>query len=143
MSRATDQTLAREALDALRNCKSVRLSVRGGRTVEVPDSALDSFLATLEAVADGSTVEVVRTEAEVSTQQAARILNVSRPTAVRLFDTSEITSHKVGSHRRAKLKDVLEYRDTEASRRRAALDEMVRDAEDMGLSDIEPPPFRR
>ena len=57
MSRATDQTLAREALDALRNCKSVRLSVRGGRTVEVPDSALDSFLATLEAVADGVNVD--------------------------------------------------------------------------------------
>ena len=82
MARITDQTLAREALDALRNCKSVRLSVRGGQTVRVPDSALGSFLATLEAVADGSTVEVVRTEAEVSTQQAARILNVSRPTAV-------------------------------------------------------------
>ncbi len=143
MARPTDQTLAREALDALRNCKSVKLSVRNGQTVRVPDSALDSFLATLEAVADGSTVEVVRTEAEVSTQQAARILNVSRPTAVRLFDTGEITSHKVGSHRRAKLKDVLSYRDTEAARRRAVLDQMVRDAEDMGLYDIEPLPFRR
>ena len=143
MARTTDQTLAREALDALRNCKSVKLSVRGGRTVQVPDSAIDSFLATLEAVADGSTVEVVRTEAEVSTQQAARILNVSRPTAVRLFDTGEIISHKVGSHRRAKLKDVVEYRDAEAQRRRAALDEMVRDAEDSGLYDVEPLPFRR
>jgi excisionase family DNA binding protein len=143
MARTTDQTLAREALDALRNCKSVKLSVRGGRTVQVPDSALDSILATLEAVADGSTVEVVRTEAEVSTQQAARILNVSRPTAVRLFDTGEIASHKIGSHRRARLKDVVEYRDAEAARRRAALDEMVRDAEDMGLYDVEPLPFRR
>ena len=143
MARTTDQTLAREALDALRNCKSVNLSLRGGRTVRVPDSALISFLATLEAVADGSTVEVVRTEAEVSTQQAARILNVSRPTAVRLFDAAEIPSNKVGSHRRAKLKDVLTYRDTEAARRRAVLDEMVRDAEDMGLYDVEPLPFRR
>ncbi len=143
MPRATEQTLAREALDAIRNCKSVKLSGRGGRTVQVPHSALDGFLATLEAVADGSTVEVVRTEAEVSTQQAARILNVSRPTAVRLFDTGEITSHKVGSHRRAKLKDVLEYRDAEAACRRAVLDEMVRDAEDIGLYDIEPLPFRR
>ena len=86
---------------------------------------------------------MVRTEAEVSTQQTARILNVSRPTAVRLFDTGEITSHKVGSHRRAKLKDVVEYRDAEAQRRRAALDEMVRDAEDSGLYDVEPLPFRR
>ena len=111
--------------------------------MQVPDSVLDSFLATLEAVADGSTVEVVRSEAEVSTQQAARILNVSRPTAVRLFDTGEITSHKIGSHRRAKLKDVLTYRDTEAAGRRAVLDEMVRDAEDMGLYDVEPLPFRR
>jgi excisionase family DNA binding protein len=143
MAHTNDQTLAREALDALRNCRSVRLTGRGGRTVQVPASALDSFLATLEAVADGSTVEVVRTESEVSTQQAARILNVSRPTAARLFDTGEIHSHKVGSHRRAKLKDVIEYRDAEAVRRRAALDEMVRDAEEAGLYDIEPLPFRR
>lgn len=133
MARTTDHTLAREALDALRNCKTVKLSVRCGRTVQVPDSALDSFSSTLEAVANGSKVEVVRTEAEVSTQQAARILNVSRPTAVRLFDTGEITSHKVGSHRRAKLKDVLEYRDSESARRRAVLDEMVRDAEERPL----------
>ncbi len=143
MARPTDQTLAREALDALRNSKSVKLSLRGGRTVQVPDSALDGFLATLEAVADGSTVEIVRTEIEVSTQQAARILNVSRPTAVRLFDAGEIASHKVGSHRRAKLKDVLTYRDAEATRRRAVLDQMVRDAENMGLHDVEPLPFRR
>lgn len=143
MARPTDQTLAREALDALRNSKSVKLSLHGGRTVQVPDSALDGFLATLEAVADGSTVEIVRTEIEVSTQQAARILNVSRPTAVRLFDAGEIASHKVGSHRRAKLKDVLTYRDAEATRRRAVLDQMVRDAENMGLHDVEPLPFRR
>lgn len=143
MAPTKDQTLAREALDALRDRRSVKLSVRGGRSVEVPGSALDGFLATLEAVAEGSTVEVVRTEAEVSTQQAARMLNVSRPTAVRLFDTGEITSHKVGSHRRARLKDVLEYRDAEAARRRAVLDEMVRDAEDMGVNDVEPVPFRR
>ena len=143
MTPTKDQTLARDALDALRNCRSVQLSVRGGRSVEVPGSALDGFLATLEAVAEGSTVEVVRTEAEVSTQRAARILNVSRPTAVRLFDTGEITSHRVGSHRRARLIDVLAYRDAEAARRRAVLDEIVRDAEEMGLYDIEPVPFRR
>jgi excisionase family DNA binding protein len=139
----SDQTLAREALDALHNCRSVRLTGCGGRTVQVPASALDGFLATLEAVADGATVEVVRTEAAVSTQQAAQILNVSRPTVVRLFDTGEIASYKVGSHRRAKLKDVIEYLHAEEVRRRAALDEMVRDAEDAGLYDLDPVPFRR
>ena len=137
-----DQTLAREALDALRNCRSVKLSVRNGRSVQVPNSALASLLATLEAVADGSSVEVVRIDAEVTTQQAARILNVSRPTAARLFDLGEITSHKVGSHRRAKLKDVVAFRDAEATSRRKVLDEMVREAEEMGLYDIEPLPFR-
>ena len=135
--------MAREALDALRNCRTVKLSGRGGRSVPVPQSALAGLIATLEAVAEGSTVEVVRTDAEISTQQAAKILNVSRPTAVRLFDTGDIVSHKVGSHRRAKLNHVLAYRDQESARRGAALTEMVREAEETGLYDLEPTPFRR
>ena len=143
MASTKDQTLAREALDALRDCRTVQLSGRGGRSVPVPQGALAGLFATLEAVAEGSTVEVIRTDAEISTQQAAKILNVSRPTAARLFDTGDIVSHKVGSHRRAKLNNVLAYRDHEATRRRVALDEMVREAEAMGLYDLEPAPFRR
>jgi excisionase family DNA binding protein len=78
---------------------------------------------------------VVRTPREVSTQQAATVLNVSRPTVANLIDDGVLPSRKVGSHRRITLADLLAYRDDMVARRRAVLDQMSRDAEELGLYD--------
>ena len=91
--------------------------------------------AMLEAVAEGDTATVVRTPREVSTQQAATVLNVSRPTVVKLIDDGVLPSRKVGSHRRVSLADLLAYREGMVARRRAVLDQMSRDAEELGLYD--------
>ena len=63
------------------------------------------------------------------------MLNVSRPTVVKLIDDGVLTSRKVGSHRRITLADLLAYRDDMIARRRAVLDQMSRDAEELGLYD--------
>ncbi len=78
---------------------------------------------------------VFRTPREVSTQRAATVLNVSRPTVVKLIDDGVLPSRKVGSHRRIMLADVLAYRDEVVVRRRAVLDQMSRGAEELGLYD--------
>src|SRR5680860_460106 len=133
-TRHDDRTLATEALTQLRRRPS-RFTLPSGQTVRFPKAAVDGLIDVLEAVAEGDTATVVRTPREVTTQQAATVLNVSRPTVVKLIDDGVLPSRKVGSHRRITLADLLAYRDDMLARRRAVLDQMSRDAEELGLYD--------
>lgn len=132
--RLDDRDLASDALVALRR-RPRRFTLPDGATVQFPKTAIDGLIEMLEAVAEGDTATVVRTPREVSTQQAATVLNVSRPTVVKLIDDGALPSRKVGSHRRVSLADLLAYREDMVARRRAVLDQMSRDAEDLGLYD--------
>ena len=132
--RLEDRDLASDALAHLRR-RPRRFTLPDGATVQFPKTAVDGLIEMLEAVAEGDTATVVRTPREVSTQQAATVLNVSRPTVVKLIDDGALASRKVGSHRRVPLADLLAYRDDMIARRRAVLDQMSRDAEELGLYD--------
>lgn len=70
---------------------------------------------------------------ELTAQQAADVLNVSRPFLVRLLKSGAIPCHQVGTHRRVRPADVLAYRRERSRVRRAVLAEMARDAQAMGL----------
>ncbi len=83
----------------------------------------------------GEGVSIVLADDELTTQQAADILNVSRPYLVRLVDAGTILSHRVGTHRRIRREDLERYRLERDVRRRAALRTMVNDAEEAGLYD--------
>jgi excisionase family DNA binding protein len=127
-----DRELASEALVALRR-RPRRFTLPNGATVQLPKTAVDGLIEMLEAVAEGQAATVVRTPREVSTQQAATVLNMSRPTVVKLTEDGVLPSRKVGSHRRITLADLLAYRDDIVARRRALLDQMSRDAEELGF----------
>ncbi len=129
-----DRQAATAALTALRR-RPRRFTLPDGTTVHLPKTAVDGLIEMLDAVAHGEEASVVRTPREVTTQQAATVLNVSRPTVVKLIDDSVLPARRVGSHRRVLLSDLLEYRDKLVAERRAALDEMARDAEELGLYD--------
>lgn len=129
-----DRQAATDALNALRR-RPRRFTLPDGTTVHLPKAALDGLIEILDAVAHGEDATVVRTPREVTTQQAATVLNVSRPTIVRLIDDGTLPARMVGSHRRIRLTDLLAYRDRVVAERRAVLDEMTRDAEDLGLYD--------
>lgn len=129
-----DRQAATDALTALRR-RPRRFTLPDGTTVRLPKSAVDGLIEMLEAVAHGDDVTVVRTPREVTTQQAATVLNVSRPTVVKLIDDDVLPARMVGSHRRILLADLLAYRDRIVAERRAVLDQMTRDAEDLGLYD--------
>ncbi len=132
--RLDDRDLASDALLTLRR-RPRRIALPNGATVQLPKVAVDGLIEILEAVAEGDIATVVRTPREVSTQQAATVLNVSRPTVVKLIDDGVVPSRKVGSHRRITLTDLLAYRDDIVARRRAVLDQMSRDANELGLYD--------
>jgi excisionase family DNA binding protein len=129
-----DRALATDALLALRRRPS-RFTLPDGSSIRIPKAAVDGLIELLTAAAEGEEATVVRSPREVTTQQAAKVLNVSRPTVIKLIDDGVLPSRKVGSHRRVPLADLLAYRQDVVAKRRAVLDAMTTDAEELGLYD--------
>lgn len=106
---------------------------RKGEPVEVPASVVRVLAEVLDHARRGEPVRVIADEEEITTQQAADLLNVSRPYLVGLVDRGEIPARKVGSRRRLKLADVLLYREIDQARRLEAVDALAAEAQELGL----------
>jgi excisionase family DNA binding protein len=101
--------------------------------VTVPAAALTLLLQLLKEMARGHAVTLLPFHTELTTQQAAEVLNVSRPFLVRLLEDGQIPYRKVGTHRRIQLRDVLAYKARTDTDRRTALDELTAEAQRLGL----------
>lgn len=88
-------------------------------------------------LAKGDSVGLLRYTQDVTTQQAAELLQVSRPYVIKLLEESEIPYYMVGSHRRMKFTDVVHYKQRRDSHRREKLDELYHVSNEAGLYDIE------
>ena len=96
-----------------------------GGEVEIPASAFAALQAVVRDMAQGLTITLIPHDKELTTKEAADILNVSRPFLVKLLDRGDIPYHRIGTHRRLKVEDVLAYRELRAARRREKLRELT------------------
>lgn len=104
----------------------VTIAVAGGpHSIIVPKSVLELLMSVLGAVSAGDGITVLPLHAELTTQQAADILNVSRPHLVKLLDDENIEFRMVGTHRRITAKSLMDYMKRDDAERRAAAAELT------------------
>ena len=101
--------------------------------VAIPDSVVRLLAKILEELAKGNAVTVSSASQELTTQQAADLLNVSRPFLVQQLDKGLISYRKVGSHRRLRLNDVLGYKRSMDQNRLGALGQLSEIDQELGL----------
>lgn len=111
----------------------VELSVDETVKVTVPESALDFLLNFLHCLSEGQAVSILPVGTEMSTQQAADVLNVSRPHLVKLLENDKIPYHKVGSHRRIKAKDLIAYKAERDEKTEGLLKELSSQAQELDM----------
>ena len=107
--------------------------IDGDANIDVPVSALRMLVEILANMAEGKAVSIIPVKAELTTQQAADFLNVSRPHLVSLLEAGDIAFHKTGTHRRIYASDLLAYRHKRDAASRNALDELAAQAQELGL----------
>ncbi len=114
----------------------------GGERVLLPAEVAQVLALVVAAMARGQAVTVSPHNQTLTTQEAADLLGVSRPTVVRILDQGLIPYRQPGRHRRILLRDVLTYIEEQAHQRRAALDKLIEIGEDAGLYEATAAPRR-
>jgi len=113
---------------------TVRLVADGSKTtVEIPREALRLLVDVLAQIANGNAVTVAPVHAELTTQQAADLLNVSRPYLVKLLEEHKIPYRRVGNRRRVMLSDLIAYKRIDDAERSAIADQLTAEAQRLGL----------
>ncbi len=112
-----------------------RLIGPDGTATELPEGIHELLVSIVEHLKAGNGVTVIPMHAELTTVEAAELLNVSRPFLIKQLEAGVLPYHMVGTHRRLRLADVLAYRDRMDAEAEYALAAMSAEAEDLGLYD--------
>lgn len=134
----SEADLARKSSRLLAACigngPTARLRViNGNDEILVPVGALKLLVDILAQMGEGRGVTVLPIKAELTTQQAANLLNVSRPYLVNLLERGELNFRKIGKHRRILLEDLLAYQREMRKKQVAALEELAKQAQELGM----------
>ncbi|WP_299534600.1 helix-turn-helix domain-containing protein [uncultured Herbaspirillum sp.] len=105
----------------------------GSPLLKLPPKVLQLFANMLGSLAQGKAVALMPKELDVTTQQAAHFLNVSRPYLVSLLEQGKIPFHKVGTHRRIRFADVLEYKEHRSKNAKEKLKGLLEQAQELGM----------
>jgi excisionase family DNA binding protein len=103
------------------------------RSVNLPTTVLKLLVDVLSEIGQGNAVSIIPIHAELTTQEAADLLNVSRPYFVQLLEKGDIPFRRVNTHRRVRYQDVVDYKKRIDDARLAALDELTAQAQELGM----------
>lgn len=131
-----------ELVTALEASSGAALTING-ETIDLPPAVAEALLQVVDAMRRGLAVTVAPQDQRLTTQEAADMLGISRPTLVRMLEAGEIPFEKVRRHRRLFLTDVLEFRERQRRAANEALSDMVADAQAMGADDDDPAELRQ
>jgi excisionase family DNA binding protein len=106
-----------------------------GTRTELPESLYAVLVRAAQELRRGRGVSILPVGMELTTQQAADLVNVSRPFLIRLLEAGQIPYHRVGTHRRIRLDDLLAYRRRRSEERREMLVGMAAEAQELGIYD--------
>lgn len=135
-------SLARESsrqlslyLSTKEESQAIRVIDQAGEheAVRVPTAAFRLLIDVLSEMAQGNAVSMIPVHAELTTQEAADMLNVSRPHLVKLLDSGTIPYHKVGTHRRVRYQDLVDYKTGIDADRMKALEELAAQAQELNM----------
>ena len=133
---ARDLTIIERALTrSISGVNPTRLVNADGEAVEVPPELVDVLIAIVRQLQAGNGVSVAAMHTDLTTVEAAELLNVSRPHLIKLCENGAMPFHTVGTHRRLRLLDVLAYRDRQDAAAQQALADLTAQAEELGLYD--------
>ena len=136
---AEEAEIARQAADRLETLAGSGAAIelvareRPSVVVKLPAPAIRLILDIMRAMGEGQAFSVLPFAAELTTQQAADFLNVSRPFVVALIDEGKLPARRVGRHRRIKFGDLVAYEKSAMVKQKAALDEMAKLSQELGL----------
>lgn len=133
---ADDAELAAEASRQLSRTKheGTELCVQvGSETLRLPKAVGDLLYHLLNEMAQGNAVTIIPVHAELTTQEAADYLNVSRPYLIRLLEEGKLQFSMVGTHRRIKFSDLAAYRKTAEESRKKMMEELAAQAQELGM----------
>lgn len=116
--------------------QTIRVVPEGGKkreAIRIPSTAFRLLVNILEQMAQGHAVALTPVPVELTTQQAADLLHVSRPYLVRLLDSGKVPHRKVGTHRRVLYTDVINYKQRIDEQRRTTLDALAAQAQELNM----------
>ncbi len=139
-----DEADARTAMESCRQLSAIRIKKRAqvslvigsdgqSESIPLPVSLIRLLQDILTNMAQGNAITLIPTHAELTTQQAADLLNVSRPFLIQLIDTDQLPHRMVGTHRRVLFADLMEYKRRNVEARLKTLAELVAQAQELDM----------
>lgn len=119
------------------DAERVQLSINGSNNetdeLILPGHAMQLLLEVLSEMSQGNAIGILPIHAELTTQDAANFLNISRPFLIKLLDEKAIPFHMIGTHRRIYAEDVFDYKDRIDAERKRTLDELASKSQELGM----------
>ncbi len=124
-----------ELLSKISNLDQFVMLKSDGQEIKIPSIISRVLYEIISIMSKGGAMTIIPMEKELTTQQAADILNVSRPFLIKLLENGQISFHKVGTHRKIYMKDLMDYKENLNINRANKISEIITLSQEYGLYD--------